>query len=107
MSVKSANVVARIEPHIKEQAEAILSEMGITASVGINIFYHQIIRDHGLPFKPTVQPRRPKSFDEMTDEEFDGRMSEGLAQAKAGMGSPVDEVFAKLRERNKNGREAV
>ena len=37
MAQKSANVVARIEPSVKEQAEAILAEMGISASLGINL----------------------------------------------------------------------
>ena len=68
---KSANVVARIEPEIKEQAESILAEMGISASLGINMFYHQIIRVHGLPFTPTAKPAKLKTLEEMTDKEFD------------------------------------
>ena len=48
---KSANLYARIEPDIKEQAEAILSALGIPASNAITMFYKQIILQKGLPFE--------------------------------------------------------
>ncbi len=107
MAQKSANVIARIEPEIKEQAESILAEMGISASLGINMFYHQIIKVRGLPFTPTAKAYHHKSIEEMTDEEFDERMAVGLSQAQADMGSPVSETFARLRTRSKNEREAI
>ena len=103
MAQKSANVVARIEPSIKEQAEKILSEMGISASVGINMFYHQIIKVNGLPFTPTARSVRPKSAEEMTTEEANRRLSEGLAQAKDDMGSPLSEAVERIRLRRLNG----
>ncbi len=105
MAQKSANVVARIEPAVKEQAEAILAEMGISASLGINMFYHQIIKVQGLPFTPTVKTSRQKSLEEMSEEEFDKRMATGLSQAQADMGSPVADTFERLRAGNKNERE--
>ena len=36
---KSANLYARIEPEVKEQAETILSALGIPASNAITMFY--------------------------------------------------------------------
>jgi len=98
MAVKSANVVARVEPDIKEEAEAIMSRLGISASAGINMFYRQIILWNGLPFRPSIPVRRPVSLDEMTKEEFDERMRRGLEQAEAGEGMPADEFFAKLEQ---------
>lgn len=50
MSAKSANLYARIEPNIKEQAEKILNALGIPASNAINMFYKQIILQKGIPF---------------------------------------------------------
>ena len=41
MSAKTANVTARIQPEIKEQAEAILSQLGIPVSVFIDMAYRQ------------------------------------------------------------------
>ena len=43
MATKSANILARVEPEVKEQAEEILSKLGIPASVVINMLYKQII----------------------------------------------------------------
>ncbi len=98
MAIKSSNVAARVEPEIKEKAEAILSQLGISASNGINMFYRQIILWNGLPFRPSVPDKRMVAFEDMTKEEFDAKMARGLAQAKSGEGIPADEFFASLRQ---------
>ena len=98
MAIKSSNVAARVEPEIKEQAEAILSQLGISASSGINMFYRQVILWRGLPFRPSIPASRPLPLDEMTKEEFDSKMARGLVQAKAGEGMPADDFFASLRQ---------
>lgn len=98
MAIKSANVAARVEPEIKEKAEAILAQLGISASNGINMFYRQIILWRGLPFRPSVPAGKPLSLDEMSREEFDAKMVRGLAQAKAGEGMPADDFFSALKE---------
>ena len=59
MAVKCANVIARVEPDIKEQAEAILDKLGIPVSVAINTMYRQIIINGGIPFNLRI----PKDFD--------------------------------------------
>ena len=96
MAVKSANVAARVEPEIKEQAEAIMSRLGIPASTAINMFYRQVILWNGMPFRPAIPGRRPLSRDEMSKETFDARMATGLSQAKADRSRPADEVFDSL-----------
>ena len=98
MSLKSSNVTARVEPEIKEQAEAILSKLGISASSGINMFYRQIILWNGLPFRPSVPSNEPKAFDEMTKEEMDMKLSRAMLQSHRGEGMPADEFFDSLRE---------
>lgn len=96
MANKSANVVARVEPDIKERAETILTNLGISASTAINMFYRQVILWNGIPFRPAIPTGRPIARDEMSDTEFDARMAAGLAQAKADQSSPVDETFSRL-----------
>ena len=97
MAIKSSNVTARVEPDIKERAEAILSSLGISASNGINMFYRQIIMWNGLPFRPSIPSSRPVALNEMTREEFDAKMARGIAQAKAGEGMAADEFFDSLK----------
>lgn len=98
MAVKSANVAARVEPEIKEQAEAILSSLGISASSGINMFYRQIIHWNGLPFRPSLPTQHPVSRDEMSRDAFDAKMSRSLAQARADEGIHADEFFDALKQ---------
>lgn len=47
---KTATARARIEPEIKEEAEKILSDCGLSASQAISLFYRQVILERGLPF---------------------------------------------------------
>ena len=47
MATKTANVLARVEPEVKEEAESILNQLGIPASVVINMLYKQIIMTKG------------------------------------------------------------
>lgn len=102
MASKTANVLARVEPEVKSQAEAIMAQLGIPASVVINMLYKQIIMTHGIPFPMTVpKVEVPKARDEMTDEEFNERIMHSLAQAKAGLGRPADEVFDDIFRRIK------
>ena len=89
--------MARVEPEVKEQAEAILASLGITASSGINMFYRQIIHWNGLPFRPSLPVKHPVSLEEMTQDEFDAKMARGLAQAKTGEGVPAEDFFKKNR----------
>ncbi|MDA3918500.1 MAG: type II toxin-antitoxin system RelB/DinJ family antitoxin [Deltaproteobacteria bacterium] len=61
---KTAMTHARLTPEIKNQAEAILKELGISISTAYEMFYRQIIAHHGIPFdlrlpsKDTVQAMR-------------------------------------------------
>lgn len=67
---KTSNVYARIEPETKEQAEAILSKLGIPSSVAINMFYNQIILNNGLPFDVKIPSNKILNEDELTKEEL-------------------------------------
>ena len=104
MSGKTSNVVARVEPEIKVQAEQIMDKLGISASTAINIFYRQIIFWNGMPFRPAIPAGVPKALDELTTAEFDVAMEKGLAQAKAGNSIPVEEAFDRLIGDLANGR---
>ena len=48
---KTAMTHARLTPEVKEQAESILKELGISISAAYEMFYRQIITHRGLPFE--------------------------------------------------------
>ncbi len=50
MITKTALVRARMEPSIKKKAERVLSQIGISPSEAINVFYRRIVSDKGIPF---------------------------------------------------------
>ena len=93
---KSANLYARIEPDLKEQAENILAALGIPASNAITMFYKQIILQNGLPFEVKL-PEHPLNVSRMTDAQLDAELEKGYADAKAGRTIPMDQAFANVR----------
>lgn len=97
MAVKTANVLARVEPDIKEKAEHIMSKLGVPASVVINMLYKQIIMTQSIPFELSV-PGGPTPRDEMSTSAFDEMMRIGLEQAKAGQSRPFEDVFEEIRQ---------
>lgn len=48
MSTKSVNF--RVDEELKKNADAILSEMGLTMSSALNIFLKQMVNKRALPF---------------------------------------------------------
>lgn len=97
MAAKTTNLYARVEPDIKEQAEAILSTLGIPASNAINMFYRQIILRQGLPFDVSIPQLRPLSLNNLSEEELDAELEKGYVDIAAGRMRPAREVFADLR----------
>ena len=97
MATKTANVLARVEPDVKEQAEAIMAKLGIPASTVINMLYRQIIMTRSIPFSMSL-PQTPVARDEMDTAAFDAMMQEGLSQAKDRQGVSLDEATEQLAE---------
>lgn len=96
MAAKTANILARVEPEIKEKAEAIMAQLGVPASVVINMLYKQIIMTKSIPFSLSI-PTVPIALDEMDAAQFDAMMQAGFEDAKANRSRPVADVFADLR----------
>lgn len=93
---KSANLYARIEPDVKEQAENILNALGIPASNAITMFYKQIILHNGLPFEVKL-PVHPLDVSRMPVEHLDEELEKGYADAQAGHTIPMEQAFADIR----------
>ncbi len=97
MAAKSANLYARIEPDVKEQAESILSTLGIPASNAINMFYKQIILQRGLPFEVKIPSARPVDISALSETEFHEELEKGYADVQAGRTKSAREVFDAIR----------
>ena len=96
MSAKTANVTARIQPEIKEQAEAILSQLGISPSSAIQMLYSQIVLKKGMPFELKLPSSKPLAVGAMTRKQLDAELQKGVDSIKAGKVYSADEVDAAL-----------
>ena len=47
---KTEMIRVRVEPELKSQAEAVFSELGLSATEAITLFYTQVALHRGLPF---------------------------------------------------------
>lgn len=51
---KTAMVRARVEPDLKEHAEAVFQRLGLNATQAITMFYKQVELREGLPFEVAI-----------------------------------------------------
>lgn len=80
MAIKTANVMARVSPDVKSQAEFIMDQLGVPASVVINALYKQIIFTKSIPFSMSM-PKEPIALDEIDANAFNKIMERGYNEA--------------------------
>lgn len=96
---KTANLYARIEPEVKEQAESILTALGIPVSNAISMFYKQIILQRGIPFEMKLPQAKMLDLSQLTAQEFDGELEKGYQDMLAGRTIPVEQAFDEIRKK--------
>jgi DNA-damage-inducible protein J len=64
---KSATVRARIQPDLKEKAEGIFRELGLSTTQAISLFYRQVELRKGLPFGVVIPNETTRRTFEETD----------------------------------------
>ena len=92
--MKTASVNVRIQENIKEQAEKILSQIGLSRAVAIDLFYRQIIMNNGIPFSLTVPQKQLPIRETMTEEEFQIMMDKGMQQVKNNESQDMENILA-------------
>lgn len=94
---KTANLYARIEPDVKEEAEQILSSLGISVSNAINMFYKQIILQKGIPFELKLPVNHPLNMQAMTTEQLNTELEKGYTDMLEGKTENINVVFDNIR----------
>ena len=94
---RTANVFARVEPEIKEQAENILERLGIPMSNAVGMFLRQIVLQKGIPFEMKLPKTEPLSYDSLTKEQFDAEIDKGMADIRAGRVYTADAIEAEMK----------
>ena len=49
-------IQARVDSKVKDDAEKIMNQLGISLNEAIRMFLMQVIIHKGIPFKPTLKP---------------------------------------------------
>lgn len=93
---KTANINVRIIPEIKEKAETILGEIGISSSSAINLFYRQIILNNGLPFELKLPENKLTNISDLSKEELIELLTEGLKDVENESFSDVETCFSSI-----------
>ncbi len=90
----SLNVM--VDSTLKEQAEDVLSALGLPMSGAITLFLKQIVLHKALPFDdiPHVEP--PLSLDELTGEQLYAEVKKGYDDCVAGRTAPAEEAFKRI-----------
>ena len=89
-------VYARIDSNLKESAENILQQLGISPSSAIQMLYSQIVLTRGLPLDLRLPSRKPTAIGGMSREEVDAELMKGMDSLKSGRAYTADEVDAEL-----------
>ena len=95
---KTANLYARIEPDVKEQAESILAALGIPASNAITMFYKQIILQKGIPFDVKIPAATKVDASVLSDDELDVELEKGYSDMKKGRTKSAKKAFSDIRK---------
>lgn len=80
--VNTSPVYARIDTDLKESAEGILHQLGITPSSAIQMLYSQIVLTKGFPLNLHLSYEKPEDVSAMTREDLDIALIKGFESAK-------------------------
>jgi DNA-damage-inducible protein J len=96
--LEQASINAKIEPDIKEQAEQVLSGLGISVANAIDLFLYQVVLHNGLPFDVKAPAGLPLDYSKLTEEEFHAEIDKGLESLKTGRVLSSAEVKENMRK---------
>lgn len=89
-------VYARIDTVLKENAENILQQLGISPSGAIQMLYSQIVLTKGLLLNLYLPTKKPVNISLLNREELDMELRKGIESLKLGKAYTKDEVDAEL-----------
>ena len=95
---KSSSVYTRVEPELKEQAEQVLSQLGIPMANAINLYLRQIVLQKGIPFAVKLPQNTPLDFSMLSPEQLDTEIQKGFDDLSAGRVLPSKQVREEMQE---------
>ena len=92
MAGSTTNISIRMDSELKEQADALFSELGMNLTTAFNIFVRQALREGGIPFHVSLAQPNKETIAAMLE-------AERIANDPSVKGyNDLDEMFAELRQ---------
>ena len=85
-----ANVNIRVDDKLKEEAEHIFDELGLSMSAATNVFYKQVVRCGGIPFDLMEDP--------FYSSENQAHLKKAISNYEVGKGKPIVKTMKELED---------
>ena len=95
---RTSNIMTRIEPEIKERAEAVLDQLGISMSTAMALYLKQIALQRKIPFEISLPTNTPIALGGLSDAEFDALMDKAAVSYANGLCTDVADFRAELKK---------
>ncbi|OPX44774.1 antitoxin DinJ [Ruminiclostridium hungatei] len=95
---RTANIFARVEPEVKEQAEEVLNRLGIPMSNAVGMFLRQVALQRGIPFEMKLPQELPLAYGALTKEQFDLEMKKGMEDIREGRVYSADAIENEMKK---------
>lgn len=93
---KNATLNLRVNPEVKQNAEAVLTKLGISMSTAVDIYLRQISMVGGIPFPVTVKQAPDRvNAEMMTTDQIREKIQRGLDDADAGRVTDLSQIARK------------
>ena len=96
--MKTSSVFVRVDPKLKKDAEQVLSNLGLSTSTAITLFFRQVVLKKGLPFELLIPDGLNGEL--MTEEEMIAGVCGGSNACLEGKGRDPHEVFDELDKKH-------
>ncbi|MDE6474905.1 MAG: type II toxin-antitoxin system RelB/DinJ family antitoxin [Clostridia bacterium] len=96
---KNASVFTRVDPVVKEQAENVLNQLGISMATAMEMYLRQIAMQRKIPFEIALSNDKPIAYGAITDGQFNSLMEQSFAEYKNGETISAEEVEREMNRK--------
>jgi len=95
---RTVNIMTKVEPEIKDRAEAVLHQLGISMSTAMTIYLKQIAIQGKIPFEISSSMNTPIALGDLSDEEFDEAMDKAARSYANGLCTDIADFKIELNK---------
>ena len=91
-------VYSRIDTNLKNDAESVIAQLGLTPSAVIQMLYAQIALTRSIPFEIKLPYNKPVAAGSLSREELNEELMKGIRSLQNGEFYSIDEVESALQQ---------